>query len=73
MVSKTASCVLGPGVGKDAHPMLCWALWPHSYLQGSGVLEGTVASVEQFLLWFCLVFGCFIFVSLSRSVKSFQW
>ena len=48
---KTASCALGPGVGKDACPGHCQAWWPHSYLQGCGILEGTVASVEQFLVF----------------------
>jgi len=38
--------------GKDARPRRCQARWPHSSLQSCGVLERTVALVEQ-LLVFC--------------------
>lgn len=48
---KTASHALGPGAGKDACSGHCQARWPRSYLQGCGVLEGTVALLEQFLVF----------------------
>lgn len=75
-VPNTTSCALGPGVGKDACPMICGALWPHSYLQGSGHFGGNccfsgavfVVFLFGWFFVFCL-FWCGFFFCRAESMS----